>query len=185
MTKTLILAGVLVVAAFAPAHAGGQTGSFGVGAEYELNGIGGASMNYDAGQFHAGGFLGYRDPSGGRNWLTELGGRFFYHVHSTAMADFGLGGGLGILAAPNGPLSTSGTNVGVFLEPAFQIRLFIASNVALSFVGGAVIGVLDADTYGVTLGGQGVGGGAFSFSGGLGGGGVGILGGAGIHYYFF
>ena len=53
----------------------------------------------------------------------------------------------------------------LFLEPGFQIRLFVASNVALSFNAGLVIGALDAP-------------GGFALTGN-------VTGGAGVHYYFF
>ena len=43
---------------------GGQSGSIGVGAEAQLSGLSGASMNYDAGDFHVGAFLGFHDPGG-------------------------------------------------------------------------------------------------------------------------
>jgi hypothetical protein len=180
MMKTS-LAVLVVIAASAPAYAGGQAGSIGVGAEYELNGMGGASLNYDAGQFHVGGFLGYFNPQGGGNDIFEIGGRFFYHMHSTAMSDFSLGGGLGIESVPAaGPMTTSRATL-VFLEPSFQIRLFLASNVALSFVGGLWIGLVDADQYGFALGAQSVGSTGLAFAGG----GGALFGGAGVHYYFF
>jgi hypothetical protein len=179
MTKTSLLAGMAVLAFAARANAGGAPNTVGVGAEFELSGLGGGSVNYDAGQFHLGGFIGYADDGNNAN-AFDLGGRFFYHVHSTAMSDFGVGGGLGLESAKrqNG-MGMSVRNTYVFVEPSFQIRLFVASNVALSFTGGLTIGVADAQGYAVT--GQGVGGGSFSVNGA----GVGFLGGAGVHYYFF
>lgn len=160
------------------AHAGGQEGSVGVGAEYQLSGLGGASVNYDAGAFHAGGFFAFYDQSGRNNTVFTLGGRFYYHVHSTAMSDFGVGGGIGLASIPD--MLTGATGNGsqtfVFVEPGFQIRVFVASNVALSVSGGLMIGTADADAVAVT--GQ-------SFSGGGALKGVGFTGGAGIHYYFF
>lgn len=181
MMKTSLLVGIAVAAFGARAEAGGSPNSVGVGAEYELSGLGGASVNYDAGQFHLGGFIGYADD-GNNNTDFELGGRFFYHLHSTAMSDFSVGGGIG-LASDKHPIGMNMTqrNTYVFVEPSFQIRLFVASNVALSFTGGITIGAADAQGYGLT--GQGVGGGSFTINGM----GVvtGILGGAGVHYYFF
>jgi hypothetical protein len=170
MTKTSLIATLFVLATAGAAHAGGQSGSIGVGAEIQLSGLNGVSLNYDAGKFHVGGFVGYNDPPGGNNSSFQTGGRFFYHVHSTAMADFGLGGQLGIESCPqnNAPVGCQGNMMGratdVFLEPAFQIRLFVASNVALSFTGGIVIGVVDAQS--VAIAGQ-------------------FTGIAGVHYYFF
>jgi len=179
MTKTCLLAGIVVAALGARAEAGGSPNSIGVGAEYELSGLGGPSVNYDAGAFHLGGFFAYADD-GANNSDFQLGGRFFYHVHSTAMSDFGVGGGIGLESAKRTAMGgMSQRNTYVFVEPAFQIRLFVASNVALSFTGGLTIGAADAQGYAIT--GQGVGGGAFSVNGT----GVGFLGGAGVHYYFF
>ncbi len=179
MKQTLTLATVLCLAATGSASAGGSEGTVGVGAEFALNGLtGGASVNYDAGKFHVGGFLGFADGDGANNTNYTLGGRFFYHIASTAMSDFGVGGTLGFFSLDG----QGGTNderlTLMFLEPSFQIRLFLASNVALSFNAGIVIGVVDAD--GIALGGGSLlagGGDAF-----LGGGGV--TGVAGVHYYF-
>ncbi len=180
MMKTSLLAVVVIAALGAQAEAGGSPDSFGVGAEYQLSGLGGVSMNYDAGQFHVGPFLSYYDPPGPSNTVFEVGGRFFYHIHSTAMSDFGLGGGLGLASVPVGMMGGNTTrNTFVFLEPSFQIRLFIASNVALSFNGGIAIGVVDANN--LTVGGQIIGGNAFRVDNAV----VGLVGGAGVHYYFF
>jgi hypothetical protein len=163
MSKTSLLATMFVLAAAGVAHAGGQAGSVGLGAEYELNGIGGVSLNYDAGQFHVGGFMGFRDPAGPNNTEFDLGGRFFFHVHKTAMADFGLGGNLGLASVPPG-MGMGNRATEVFIEPGFEIRLFVASNVALSFMAGISIGVVDASGSEIT--GQ-------------------PTGAAGVHYYFF
>lgn len=147
------------------AVAGGTEGTIGVGAEAQLSGLGGASVNYDAGKFHAGGFLSFRDESGANNTDIGIGGRFFYHLHSTPTSDFSIGGNLGVLFAsdPN-PMPDGSSSTALFLEPAIQIRAFISGNVALSATAGIAIGLADAD--GVTLDGQ-------------------VTGGAGIHYYFY
>jgi len=169
----------MLAASAGVASAGGQAGSLGVGAEYQLSGLGGASLNYDAGQFHVGGFFGFQDPSGPDNTLLELGARFYYHLHSTAMSDFGLGGNFGLASVPGGAMMNNRAT-DVFLEPGFQIRVFLASNVALSFSAGLVIGLIDAPNN-VAVTGQGVGGNIVDFGGGA----VVFNGGAGIHYYFF
>ncbi len=161
MIKNSLFSAVLVMAAAGVANAGGQAGSIGVGAEFQINGTGGASLNYDAGDFHVGGFLGYLDDDGPDNSQFDLGARFYYHVHSTAMADFGVGGSIGIVSADQ-PGGGDRTTL-VFLEPGIQIRLFLASNVAISASTGIVIGTADAD--GVLVTGQTIG--------------------AGLHYYFF
>jgi hypothetical protein len=171
MKKTLTLATVLCLAATGNASAGGTEGTVGVGAEFALNGLtGGVSVNYDAGKFHVGGLLSFSDDDGPNNTNYSLGGRFFYHIASTAMSDFGIGGTLGFLSIDTGDRATL-----MFVEPSFQIRLFLASNVALSFNAGIVIGVVDAD--GIAIGAGGVAGGD------------GVVGGAvngvaGVHYYF-
>lgn len=162
MMKTRLIAAFLMLAAAGVAEAGGQPGSIGVGAEAQLSGLSGVSMNYDAGDFHVGAFLGFHDPGGRDDDTLGLGGRFFYHLHSTTSSDFGLGGTLGIESQNNMPPLDRQTLL--FLEPSFQIRMFLASNVALSFNAGVVIGVMDADN--VDFGGQ-------------------LTAGAGIHYYFF
>jgi hypothetical protein len=161
--KNTLLISMLVAASFgalsSTAHAGGLPGTIGVGAEFEISNLGGVSVNYDAGKFHLGGFLGFNDPPGGDNDVFEIGGRFFYHIAATASSDFSLGGGLGIQSSN----TAGGRNTNLFLEPGFQIRAFIASNVALSFTGGFSIGAGDAS--GIVIDGQ-------------------VTGVAGVHYYF-
>jgi hypothetical protein len=143
MKKTL-LAAMMVFASAGTASAGGQPGSIGIGAELQLSNLGGVSANYDAGKFHVGGFLGFTDPTGASNETFDIGGRFFYHIASTATSDFSVGGGIGIQTV-NHPAPQDRSN-SVFIEPGFQIRAFIVSNVALSFTGGLSIGTGDADT---------------------------------------
>lgn len=146
------------------ASAGGSKSSLGIGAEYQLSGLGGMSANYDLGEFHLGGFFAFSDDGGDDDTDVALGGRFFYHVHSTAMADFGVGGSFGVgLIGDRAPGADENTTI-VFIEPGFQIRAFVASNVALSFTGGLTLGVADAE--GVAIGAQ-------------------PTGSAGVHYYFF
>ena len=179
MTKTTLFV-ALLLAAGGVAHAGGQSGSFGVGVEGDLNGLGGLSASYDGGKFDADAFLGYVhfDEGGGMSTsLTEVGGRFFYHLHSTAMSDFGVGGGLALASVPGGMGAARSTPI--FLEPGFQIRLFLASNVALSFMGGLSIALGDARV--TQLAGQSLGNSALDFGGGI----VALSGVAGVHYYFF
>jgi hypothetical protein len=181
MMKTL-LAALFVVTTAGIAHAGGQEGSVGVGAEYQLSGLGGPSVNYDGGAFHAGGFFAFYDAKGSNNSIFELGGRFYYHLHSTAMSDFGLGGNIGIASVQRnalGPMATGSATL-VYIEPGFQIRLFLASNVALSIAAGLMIGAADADQglIDVAVSGQ-------TLTGNTSLSGIGFTGGAGLHYYFF
>lgn len=160
MKQTLLVAAI-VFSTVSVAQAGGQPGSIGVGTEIQLSGVGGLSANFDTGKFHVGGFLGIADPEGPENTRLDIGGRFFYHVASTAMSDFSVGGSIGIRSDDAG-LAVDRT-LEVFIEPGFQIRAFIASNVALSFTGGLSIGASDAS--GIAIDGQ-------------------VNGVAGIHYYF-
>jgi hypothetical protein len=158
MKQTLLVAAILF-STVGVAQAGGQPGSIGVGAEFQLSGLGGLSMNYDTGKFHVGGFIGLDDPEGDDNTEIEIGGRFYYHVASTAMSDFSIGGSLGILSADAG----EDRDTDLFIEPCFQIRAFIVSNVALSFAGGFSIGAADASDLVITGDVNGL---------------------AGVHYYF-
>lgn len=177
MTKTPLFAAMMLVGVTGAAHAGGSPGTLGVGAEFQIAGPGGASMNYDAGEFHVGGFLGFADSDGDDNTVFTVGGRFFYHVHSTADADFGVGGSLGIVSAPdNGPNNDRATLV--YVEPGIQLRVFLAANVALSASTGIVLGVVDADGVAIT-GSSGIGAVSVTTAG------VGFGGGVGLHYYFF
>lgn len=166
MFKTSLFTTAFVIGAASAAHAGGQAGSIGVGTEYTLSGIGGVSVNYDAGQFHVGGSLGYADRAGPDNSQFLIAGRFFYHVHHSAFADFSLGGQIGLDSAPPAmPNGKRATNL--FIEPGFEIRAFLSSNVALSANGGFIIGTADASEFDI------------------GGSTTGVAGGFGIHYYFY
>jgi hypothetical protein len=160
MKHTLLVAS-LVLASAGSARAGGQAGSIGVGAEFQIAPVGGVSVNYDAGKFHLGGFLGVDDPAGASNTRFDVGGRFFYHLASTASSDFGVGGSIGVSSRGNGPGVDRDTLL--FIEPSFQIRAFIASNVALSFTGGFSIGAADASDLVIDGG---------------------LTAAAGVHYYF-
>lgn len=158
--KTSIFAAVLLAASAGVASAGGQSGTIGAGVEIATSGVGGPSINYDAGDFHLGGFLSIQDPAGDDNTDFGIGGRFYYHVHSTAMSDFSVGGALTFVS-----VDSPGDRASLlYIEPGIQLRAFITSNVALSFSAGLPIGLVDAD--GVALTGQ-------------------INGIAGVHYYFF
>jgi hypothetical protein len=175
MMKTTLSVALALAFAATPAVAGGQADSLGVGAEYMLNGLsGGVSVNYDIGKMHFGGFLGIAD-NGDEETDYTVGGRLFYHLHSTAMSDFGIGGGLGIYSDETTDGMDTDRATYMFFEPSIQIRAFVAANVALSFTAGFVFAFQDAD-------GIGFGGGDLGGDGGIGGG---VTGAAGIHYYFF
>jgi hypothetical protein len=162
--KQILFAAVIVFASAGTASAGGQPGSIGIGAEFQLSGIGGLSANYDVGKFHVGGFFGFFDAKGPANTTVDVGGRFFYHLASTAQSDFSLGGSVGIQSINNPqPGDPNNRDTNVFIEPSFQIRMFIVPNVALSFTGGVEIGAADASELNLTGN---------------------IIGEGGIHYYF-
>lgn len=164
MKNSLMIAAFLFLAP-AAAHAGGSEGTIGVGAEMNLFGIGGASVNYDAGDFHVGGFLGFADSDDtGDHTEIRLGGRFYYHLHSTAMSDFSAGGGLGFVHEDATSDTADDDHTDFYIDLGAQMRAFITSNVALSF--GLGIGVATADAEGVIVSGQ------PNISG-------------GVHYYFF
>jgi hypothetical protein len=165
MKKNLMLVSALAVFGLGAgtAFAGGSEGSLGVGAEFQLAGLGGMSGNFDMGQFHVGGFLGFQDGGGTDDTDVSLGGRFYFHVHSTAMSDFGVGGSVGLAFEGDGDENTDNPTL-MFIEPGIQTRAFIASNVALSFTAGLTLGLIDAN--GVAVTGQ-------------------PTAAAGVHYYFF
>ncbi|MBA3391765.1 MAG: hypothetical protein H0T89_03925 [Deltaproteobacteria bacterium] len=181
MIKTSLLAalGVLALSTSpSSAHAGGQADSLGVGAEYMMNGFtGGASVNYDLGNIHFGGFLSFVDTGDDSDDTTDysIGGRVYYHLHSTAMSDFGIGGGFGFYSDQVRAGGDTERFTYMFLEPGVQIRAFVTSNVALSFTLGIVLALQDAKGVAFT-------GGVIDNSNGIGGG---VNAGAGIHYYFF
>ncbi|HEY4055418.1 MAG TPA: hypothetical protein VGM39_02380 [Kofleriaceae bacterium] len=171
MKKTLLAAALVVAGSAGSAFAGGSPGSIGVGAEYLIAGgygiaptgapniAGGPSINYDTGAFHVGGFLTIADGDGSNNTEIGIGGRFYYHVASSAMADFSVGGAIGVLSFDGNERQNY-----IFIEPGAQIRAFIVPNVALSASIGLSIAAGDAPSV-IVLGGQTVT--------------------AGIHYYFF
>jgi len=179
MRKTTTL---FLLALSTPAFAGGQEDSLGVGAEYMMNGLsGGASVNYDIGKMHFGGFIGFfdnGDEMGNDTTDYTLGGRFFYHMHSTAMSDFSIGGAVGFYSDESRGGGDTQRDTYLYIEPGVQIRAFVAANVALSFNVGVVLAANDDD--GIAIGGGTfVGRGSNSGIGGI------VTGSAGIHYYFF
>jgi len=163
MTKILscsvVAAGLLVSSA---AFAGGSKGSLGVGVNLPLAGgsLPSIGVQFDGGQFHVGGAFGAQNPDGGDNGSVDIMGDFYFHVASTAMSDFGLGGNVVINMDRLGdPTDNNTTNI--FLEPGFQIRAFLASNVAIHLTAGLSIGVGDSKDF--FLGGDPVGAAGFYY----------------------
>jgi len=120
---------------------GGGDSRFGVGMETVLTApfaptpslapfspTGAAAFSFDAGQFRIDGLL-YLLFIDDAATTFALGGRFFYELHSTSKADFSVGAGLalGLLDSDRGD-----ADVRVAMEGAFQVRVFLASNVALN-----------------------------------------------------
>lgn len=141
---------------------GGDARGVGVGVEAMFGGpVSGGPVGlsgaYDGGAWHADAVLGVS----GNDDATAygLGVRGWFHLHSTANADFSLGGGLGF------------THWGkedntVHIEAGGLIRVFLTSNVAAStFFGLGIIPSNDHGKDGFKLGGQ-------------------LLGGFGLHYFF-
>lgn len=129
-------------------RAGGAAGgSLGVGVQTMLTGAGpfGAQLVYDAGMFHIEGIFGFAS-NGSTN--LDLGGRFWYHIHAAQLADFSLGGGVGVVSIdPDG--DAEGTT-DVHINVGAQLRAFLVPNVALSVSAGLAIITGDADLVAVT-----------------------------------
>jgi hypothetical protein len=136
--------------------AGGSGGGLGVGVQAMLEGPFGAAVIYDPGPWHIEGILGFF--TNGQTALA-LGGRFYYHLHSSTAADFSVGGGLGIVnVSDDGDGFTD-----IHLEAGAQVRAFVVPNVAVSASLGLAIVAGDGDL--VALTGQ-------------------LVGGLGISYFF-
>jgi hypothetical protein len=144
---------------------GGGHGKFGVGGILYMGGTNGLSLAYDTGPWHIDTLIAYS----GRNDtdIFNIGGRFWYHVKSSANADLSLGGG-GSLRHTSFPGPGNASSDEVFIEAGLQIRVFLAPTVALSVASGLVVGAADADGLGI--------GNEFNT--------VGLSGSAALHYYF-
>jgi hypothetical protein len=122
-------------ASITPAASGHGRG-IGVGAATMLNGTSGALVTWGSagGGLHVDGIFGlhhYRDGNANTTSFA-VGGRFWYHVHASTLADFSLGGGIGLTSwtfNPGAPGSDS--RLDLSLEVGGQIRAFIVPNVAL------------------------------------------------------
>jgi len=164
--------GGLSVAAAQPesgSRGGTQATGFGIGAEtmlpdtYGIGGLGGLTVVYDAGLFHVEGILGFVDyPDNADGTDLDVGGRFLYHIHEAASADFSIGGGVGMHHVF---LDNNRNDVNDFiLEGLIQMRAFIVPNVALSGSAGVTATAGDDDLFAVTSQ---------------------LLGAVGITYYFY
>jgi hypothetical protein len=143
-------------AAFSPAPSGHGRG-IGVGAMTMLNGTDGALVTWGSpgGGFHVDGFFGLEHYSGGGGSTPfSLGGRFWYHIHAAAFADFSLGGGVGIHHWKD-----TNSHNDVSLEVGSQMRAFLVPNVAL--LADLGLGITFADNDNILIGAQSVGGSNF------------------------
>ena len=106
----------------------------------------GPAVVYDAGIFHIEGLFAFADDD--ETTRFDLGGRFWYHIHSAASADFSLGGGLGVVSIdPEG--GGEGTT-DIEIDAGAQIRAFLVPNVAVSGSLGLAILTGDGDFIGIT-----------------------------------
>lgn len=110
---------------------GSYDSGFGLGVEAMLAGPAGPAFVYQASNFHVDAILAF-DTGLDENFFTqddeiEVGGRFFYEIHSGEISDFSIGGGLGIEDDDDG----GDDDLDIHLEGAAQIRAFVVPNVAL------------------------------------------------------
>jgi len=111
---------------------GGGHGKFGVGGIVFMGGVSGLSLAYDTGPWHIDSLIGYSGVND--TDVFAIGGRFWYHVKSSANADLslGAGGSLRHTSPPGGGNSADE----VYIEAGLQIRVFLASAVSLSVSSG-------------------------------------------------
>lgn len=128
---------------------GGAAAGFGVGAMAMLTGPFGGAVIYDPGQFHIEGIIGFES-----NGVTTilLGGRFWYHMHTSTAADFSVGGGLGFASTElDDGFGMSEDVTTIHIEGGGQLRVFVVPNVALAATAGlAVVTGDDQDLVAVT-----------------------------------
>jgi hypothetical protein len=117
--------------------AGGGTG-FGLGVQAMLAGPNGPTFVYQAQSFHIAAIFafdtGVEDNFNFSFDEVNVGGRFFYEVHSGELSDFSLGGGFGISDDGGG-----NDDIDIYFEGAAQIRAFIVPNVAVNTSLGIVV----------------------------------------------
>lgn len=127
---------------------GGAGGGFGVGIVAMLTGPFGAAVVYDPGRFHIEGILGFRSLEDNQTDIA-VGGRFWWHLHTSTAADFSLGGGVGFVLVDQEATDEDQTNI--HLEGGAQVRTFVVPNVALAAsLGLAIVSSDEADFVGIT-----------------------------------
>jgi hypothetical protein len=128
----------------APTHAsssGGDKGvGLGIGVAAMLSGPSGISFAYEAGPWFADALLAVAG-NGGTDFA--LAGRGWFKLHSTAAADFSVGGGIGFTHGSN-PGPAPDVDI-LHIEAGVMIRAFIASNVSLNAFAGLAVLAADGD----------------------------------------
>ncbi|HKA90118.1 MAG TPA: hypothetical protein VKE22_20800 [Haliangiales bacterium] len=142
LSQALVICLALGSAGIASAQEAGAHGP-GVGVEENLAGLTGATFVYDMGNLRFDLLFGLRFastnvPGGNDVTIFGFGGRVFYVVHHSGMADFSLGGGLGLIFASAGV-----SNVNVDIEGLGQARIFLAPNFCFMGTLGLAVAITD------------------------------------------
>jgi hypothetical protein len=130
-------------AAYSSPSSGGGHGMIGVGGIVYMGGTSGLSFAYDPGPWHIDALIGYSGVNDSSTF--NIGGRFWYHVKSSANADLSVGAGGSLVH--NSPAGPGGSTDSVLIEAGALIRVFLAPSVALSAGSGLVVGAADADGF--------------------------------------
>jgi hypothetical protein len=108
-------------------------GAIGVGAIEFLSGMTGGEFVYDMPVFHIEALLGYDHISnannGGSSSVLQVGVAGWYHLAKGNMADFSVGGGVGLVY--NSPVGGN-SSTAFAIEPGAEGRVFLSPNFALS-----------------------------------------------------
>jgi hypothetical protein len=115
----------------------------GVGGILYMGGTSGLSIAYDPGPWHIDALLGYASVNDSSQF--NLGGRFWYHLKSSANADLSLGAGGSL--QHNSPGGMADSSDLVYIEAGALIRVFLAPAVGLSVGSGLVVGAADAEGF--------------------------------------
>jgi hypothetical protein len=142
VTHAVALCLVLGSASIASAQEGGGHGP-GVGVEENLAGLTGGTFIYDMGNLRFDILFGLRFastnvPGGNDLTIFGFGGRVAYVIHRAGMADFSIGGGLGLIFASAGE-----SNINVDIEGFGQARVFLAPNFCLMGTLGLGVAITD------------------------------------------
>lgn len=134
----------------------------GVGGVAMLNGAQGGLFTYGTTNWHVDALFGLQHVASSTNF--DLGGRFWWHVHSAAFSDLSLGGGVGILRWDND--GNGDDDLDVALQIGAQMRVFIVPNVAL--LGDLGVGAYFGNDDNIVIGAQSIGGSSSYLQGNLG-----------------